>query len=191
MNHTPQEEVSAFMPQALRQLSCGLAPVGLALVLLSSPAGCAAGQLGASDENLSSARSAFSDGAKLFSQNCAGCHGGRGEGTERGPAVIGIGALPVYPSDHNKATNAAFSDPRTLEEEARARPAGTPSRPTFKTAAAVQRYVSTSMPLPKAKVGTLSDQEYWAIISFMLKAHGAQIPKNGLNPNNAQSIELD
>ena len=113
------------MPQALlRQLSCGLALAGLALALLSSPAGCAGGQLGAGSEDLSAARAAFSEGASVFAQQCAGCHGGRGEGTERAPSVIGIGALPVYPSDHNRATNAAFSDPRTLEEEARARPAG-------------------------------------------------------------------
>ena len=127
-------------------------------------------------------------GADLFAQNCAGCHGSKGEGSERGPSVIGIGALPVYPSDHDRSTNSAFSDPQTLEDEARARPAGTPSRPPFRTAADVYGYVSSEMPPDSA--GSLSDQEYWSILSFLLAAHGIDLPDRGVNANNAASIEL-
>ena len=162
----------------------------LALGVLGVLVGCAGGQLGATDENISSARSAFAEGADLFTKSCAGCHGGRGEGSERGPGVIGIGALPVYPSDHDRATNSAFSDPQTLEEEARARPAGAPSRPPFRTAADLQSYVCSAMPLPKENVGSLSDGECWAIVSFMLAAHGVELPANGLNANNAATIKI-
>jgi mono/diheme cytochrome c family protein len=175
----------------LRPLSRRLASVALtAATLTISLGGCAGGQLGASDEALSEARSDFTQGADLFSAKCAGCHGARGEGSERGPAVIGLGALPVYPSDHDRATNSAFSDPQTLEEEARARPAGAPSRPPFRTASDVYGYISAEMPLPKDAVGSLAEQEYWAILSFMLAAHGVELPDNGVNANNAASIKV-
>jgi mono/diheme cytochrome c family protein len=157
-------------------------------VLIASLTGCAGGQLGASDEDLSTARSAFTQGADVFTASCAGCHGERGEGGERGPGVIGLGALPVYPSDHDRATNSAFSDPQTLEEEARVRPAGTPSRPPFRTADDVFKYVSSEM--PEGSPGSLSDQENWAVLSFMLAAHGVELPDNGVNSNNAASIKL-
>jgi mono/diheme cytochrome c family protein len=180
------------MPHALlRHLLRRFVPVGLTLGALSiSLAGCAGGQLGAGEENLSAARSAFAEGSDLFTKNCAGCHGSRGEGSERGPGIIGLGALPVYPSDHDRATNSAFSDPQTLEEEARVRPAGAPSRPPFRTADDVERYVSTQMPLPKDRVGSLSEQEYWSIVSFVLAAHGVELPDNGVNANNAASVKL-
>lgn len=153
-------------------------------------AGCAGAQLGASDETLAAARTAHTEGAELFATHCASCHGEKGEGTERGPSVIGLGALPVYPSDHDRATNSAFSDPQTLEEESRARPAGAPSRNPFRTAADVHAYVSKEMPMPKNAQGSLAADEYWSITSFMLAAHGAAVPQGGLNASNAASVRI-
>ena len=178
----------------LRRLFPRHAPTVLAAItplaagLLVSLAGCAGGQLGASDEDLSAARAAFTEGADLFVEKCAGCHGSKGQGSERGPSVIGIGALPVYPADHDRSTNSAFSDPQTLEDEARARPAGTPSRPPFRTAADVYDFVSSEMPPDSA--GSLSDQDYWSILSFLLAAHGIDLPDRGVNANSAASIKL-
>lgn len=36
-------------------------------------------------------------GVVLFAQHCTACHGARGEGSDRAPAVIGEGTLPLNP----------------------------------------------------------------------------------------------
>jgi len=36
-------------------------------------------------------------GVVLFAQHCTACHGTRGEGSDRAPAVIGEGSLPLNP----------------------------------------------------------------------------------------------
>lgn len=151
---------------------------------------CGASHLGASEANLVQAKAAAAEGGEVFSAHCAGCHGERGEGTERGPAVIGAGALPTYPGDHNRATNSAFSDPQALEEEARARPAGAPSRDPFRTAADLHRYVSQEMPLPRKRAGSLAAAEYWSVVSFMLVAHGVAVPEGGVDAANATAVPL-
>jgi hypothetical protein len=46
------------------------------------------------------------------------------------------------------------------------------------------------MPLPKNRVGTLSDAEYWSVTDFMLRAHGVDLPARGLTAANAKSVSL-
>jgi mono/diheme cytochrome c family protein len=153
-------------------------------------AACGATQLGATDANLATARSGATAGASLFDSRCAGCHGARGEGTGRAPAVIGVGALPVYPSDQNRASNSAFNDPQALEEESRARPAGAPSREPFRSAADLGRFIAEKMPLPKDQAGTLSDDEVWSVVTFLLLAHGVEVPPDGVTASNAAEIPI-
>jgi mono/diheme cytochrome c family protein len=172
-------QISAHSRQALGMAS-----------LLALAIACGAMQLGATDANLSAARSRAARGADLFASHCASCHGARGEGTGKAPAVMGAGALPVYPSDQDRATRSAFNDPQTLEEESRARPAGAPSREPFRTAADLEHFVATKMPPPKSKVPSLNGDENWAVVTFMLIGHGAAVPKDGITAENAASVPM-
>src|SRR6188768_786296 len=156
----------------------------LAVLLLS----CASTPRGATDANLANAQQVVPNGFALFEQNCAGCHGKRGESQGRAPRVMGAGALPEYPPEHNLNADPAAGDPELLRLRAQTRPAGAPWRDTFRSAQDLYRYVSTSMPLPADKVGSLSSEQYWAIVNFMLLAHGAQVPPGGVTPANANSV---
>lgn len=133
----------------------------LALLALASCAGGALGR-GASTEAVDSARTATPQGATVFEQECAVCHGKRGQGAAAVPPVMGAGAL------------ANSSD----------------ERPPFVTAADVFAYVKREMPLPKNRAGTLSDAEYWAVTDFMLRAHGVDLPEQPLTPENAKGVSL-
>jgi mono/diheme cytochrome c family protein len=167
--------------------------LGLSLVgiVVSLAAACGVGALGATDANLAAAKSRASTGADLFAQQCAGCHGQRGEGHGRNPAVIGAGALPMYPRDKSDSASATLSDPNLLEEEARNRPAGAPTREPFRTAESVYQYVSKNMPNPPERAGSLAPDQYWAIINFMLVAHGSAVPEGGITAANAGSVQVE
>jgi quinol---cytochrome-c reductase cytochrome c subunit len=56
----------------------------------SSPAGSAASSAPAGSAVLGGDR-----GAVLYQQSCASCHGQQGEGSQRGPAIAGVGAASV------------------------------------------------------------------------------------------------
>jgi cytochrome c len=159
-------------------------PIACAATLLAGlaiAAACGVSQRGASDANLAHARSSASQGAQVYSNECSRCHGERGEGTAAGPAIIGAGALPVYPSDQDRAQSSTFADPQTLEEEARARPAGAPSRDPFRSAQDVFNFVSRKMP---------RDKDYWAVVTYLLTAHGSNVPAGGINGSNAASVPV-
>jgi mono/diheme cytochrome c family protein len=100
--------------------------------------------------------SSFADqvaqGQELYAKHCAECHGAAGQG-HPGPAVVGIakGALPLDPPPNAKL--------RTTQ---------------FKTVADIGGFVMTNMP-PK-KAGSLSQDEYLAILAFDLKANGIDLP---------------
>jgi hypothetical protein len=101
---------------------------------------------------------------------------------------MGPGGLPVYPKESSLATNAAFTDPSELKLRESTRPAGAPKRDPFNTAQDVFNYISKNMPMKAA--GSLKPDEYWAIISFVLIAHGMAIPADGINANNASSVAM-
>jgi mono/diheme cytochrome c family protein len=151
---------------------------------------CASTPRGATDANLARAKSSASNGFALFEQNCASCHGDRGQSVSRAPRVMGEGALPEYPPEHNVNADPAAGDPELLRLRAQTRPAGAPWRDPFHTAQDLYHYVSTNMPLPADKVGKLSSEQYWAIINFMLVAHGVQVPAAGVTRDNANSVRL-
>jgi hypothetical protein len=99
---------------------------------------------------------------------------------------MGPGGLPVYPKESGMAMNAAFSDPSELKLREASRPAGAPKRDPFNTAQDVFNYVSHQMPMKAA--GSLKPEEYWAILNFILVAHGVAVPQGGVNVNNANSV---
>ena len=65
-----------------------------------------------------------------------------------------------------------------------------PSRDPFRTAQDLWSYVSTRMPRPKDRMGSLQPDEYWAITNFILTAHGSAVPKGGVNTGNAPTVEI-
>ena len=103
---------------------------------------------------------------------------------------MGVGALPEYPRERNMNTDLASSDPELLKLKAQSRPAGAPWRDPFHTAKDLYGFVRKQMPLPANKAGSLSAEQYWSIINFMLLAHGVQVPAEGVNEGNAGSVGL-
>lgn len=185
--------VGRLMPPAAIGSIRGLAiaaRAGWVTVASSLVLACASGPRGATEANLAKAQSGVPNGFESFEQNCASCHGKRGESLGRAPRVMGAGALPEYPPEHNVNADPAAGDPELLRLRAQTRPAGAPWRDPFRTAQDLYRYVSTSMPLPADKVGSLTSEQYWAIINFMLLAHGAQVPPEGVTQANANSVRL-
>ncbi len=130
------------------------------------------------------------DGAKLFSRHCASCHGDRGQGLVHAPAIIGSGALAEYPAEATSASNPQLSNPGQVRTQKLTQVTGAASRAPFRTAADVYQYISTRMPMPAKDAGSLTEQEYWAILSYMLVSHGVQMPEGGVNQANAASVKL-
>ena len=92
-------------------------------------------------------------GQTLYGAHCASCHGNSGEGGDA-PAVVGIdkGALPLDP------------------------PATAMYRKTqFKSVADVASFVVKYMPAKTP--GSLTEEQYWSILAFDLKANGIQLDK--------------
>jgi hypothetical protein len=150
--------------------------------------GCAATQLGATPDELARARSQADQGATLFANECAKCHGQRGEGIGSSPGILGPGALPEYPRSGAGASDLSAGDPQLLQIEAQARPAGASWRDPFKTAQDLFAFTSTHM--PKGHPGDLKQQDHWAVVSFILAVQGATIPARGIGPANAASIQI-
>ena len=153
-------------------------------------AACASTQYGASAANMARAQHGAPDGYALFEQKCAGCHGARGESVNRAPRILGEGALPDYPAEHNPNADPAAGDPELLRLRAQTRPPGAPWRDPFRTADDLYRYVSKNMPLPASKAGSLSTAQYWAVINIMLLAHGVALPPEGVSAKNAAQVKL-
>ena len=165
-------------------LGCSLAGLGIVL------GACTSTPIGASEPNLANAQQKAGPGGELYQTECAACHGKRGEGLTNAPGVIGSGALPVYPRDDSLSTNPALSNNSQQQAQDSSRPPGAPSRDPFRTAQDLYGYVSTKMPLPKSRAGSLKPEEYWAIVNFMLIAHGSAVPEGGITASNAASVQI-
>jgi mono/diheme cytochrome c family protein len=106
-------------------------------------------------------------GQTVYGAKCAGCHGDGGEGKPGGgPAVVGLdkGALPL---------KAAAGSKRTTE---------------FKTVADIADYVVKTMP-PNAP-GSLSAEDYYAVLAFDLKANGIDLGDKKLDGELAKTLEV-
>lgn len=110
-----------------------------------------------------SAADAAERGATLYGAKCASCHGDAGQGA-KAPAVVGKDALPLDPRSGSK------------------RPG------QFKTALDVFNYVKTSM--PGDAPGSLTDDEYRAIIAFDLKANGVDLTGKDVSDQTLAAIAL-
>jgi hypothetical protein len=162
---------------------------GSFLVLAAGLAACAAsGPLGATNADLARAHDNASQGAVLFAQGCAHCHGERGEGLAGASAILGPGALPEYPRDNSGPGSATPTDPQQLQIQVQTRPAGAPWRDPFRNAQSLFEFVSGHM--PKTETVALKPDDYWAIVTFIISAQGGQIPQGGINAGNATSTPI-
>lgn len=171
-----------FFRSAARWLPPVLTAVGLSVL------GCAATPSGATPVDLARGRSNAAHGAEVFANECARCHGPRGEGLAGAPAILGPGALPVYPRDNASGASFAMSDPEQLQIQQQTRPAGAPSRDPFRNAESLHGYVSTH--LPKSRASALQPGDHWAVVTFMLSVQGSNLPADGVTSSNAGSITI-
>ena len=105
------------------------------------------------------------EGQKLYAANCASCHGASGEGG-KAPRVVGVsqGALPLDP-------------PNTAKFR----------KTQFRSAADIASFVVKSMPPGNAP--KLTEEQYWAILAFDLKANGVNLAKR-LDGTSAASVVI-
>ena len=127
-----------------------------------SGSGTGAGPVAATDAKSQAAR-----GGTLYADRCATCHGDGGEGTPGGaPAVVGKDALPLDAPASAKYRKA-----------------------TFHTARDVYDFVKANMPA-KAP-GTLSQDQYLAIVAFDLMANGVDLAgKPAFTPESLSAVVL-
>jgi len=149
--------------------------------------GCATTPLGAPAEDLARARGQAGQGATVFANECASCHGQRGEGLANAGAILGSGALPEYPRSEGVG-DPTVTDPQLIQIQAQSRPAGAAWRDPFRNAQDL--YAFTTTHLPKSHATALKDADYWAVVSFILAAQGASLPQGGIGPANAASIPI-
>jgi cytochrome c len=105
-------------------------------------------------------------GQALYGEHCASCHGASGEGG-KAPAVVGIakGALPLDP------------------------PPGAKHRTTrFETVADIATFVAANMPADAP--ATLTQEQYFSILAFDLKANGIDLGQKKLDPALAATLRV-
>jgi mono/diheme cytochrome c family protein len=161
----------------------------LTMLAAAGIAACAATPLGATETGIQSARQKSPEGSAVFERECAGCHGKRGEGLSAAPSVMGAGALPTYARDPSTSGNIGLQADNQQQDSLR--PPGQQTRQPFRTAQDLFDFVSQWMPKPQARIGSLKPEEYWAVINFMLTAHGVALPPEGVTPANAKSIAIN
>jgi len=150
--------------------------------------GCASVPTGATVADISRAQGQSGPGATVFNNECAKCHGQRGEGLGTASAILGPGALPEFPRTTGGAGDPNVVDPQLIQLQAQARPAGAAWRDPFRNA--MDLYNFSTKHLPKSQAAALKDADYWAVVNFMLAAQGASLPPQGIDASNAASIPI-
>jgi mono/diheme cytochrome c family protein len=122
---------------------------------LASVSGIGCATTGSTPDESSSSAQTFPQqvaaGQALYGQHCSECHGSAGQG-DTAPRLVGLkeGALPLEPPAERKVRKTQFV-----------------------TVADVAGFVVQHMP-PK-KGGSLTADEYWAILAFDLQANGINL----------------
>ncbi len=105
-------------------------------------------------------------GGEVYGAHCAKCHGDAGQGTDKAPAVVGVatGALPL--------------DPRP----------GAKRDVQFHTAADIGGWAAAHM--PGDAPGTLSLDDYVAVLAFDLHANGVDLGSEPFTLDRAKTIVI-
>jgi hypothetical protein len=149
---------------------------------------CASTKSGATPDEIARAHDQAAQGASVFTNECASCHGGRGEGLASAPGILGAGALPEYPRDTGGVGDPTITDPQLIQIQAQTRPAGAAWRDPLRNAQDL--YTFTTTHLPKSRAANLKEGDYWAVVNFMLAVQGVSLPSGGIGPTNAASIPI-
>jgi len=103
-----------------------------------------------------------SRGAEVYAESCAGCHGENGEGSEGRPKLVGKDAIAPDPKGARKVP--------------------------IHTAQDLFAFIKSDMP-PIAP-GSLDDEQYWAIVTYLSKANGADLHGQAVTSKNAAAIQV-
>jgi thiosulfate dehydrogenase len=135
--------------------TCLLLPLNavasLALLACASNPPAPAAPGGTTGAPSAAAQAQIDQGKQLYVDNCAKCHGDAGQGTDKGPPVVGKEAFPKQPRPGAK---------RDVE---------------FRTAADVFAWATKHM--PGDAPGSLTTEQYLAIFAFDLTANGITLDK--------------
>jgi cytochrome c len=104
-------------------------------------------------------------GAKLYKDDCAGCHGDRGEGHKRAAALIGTDAMPLDPP--------ATAKKRTGQ---------------FKTGADVVEFIQKYM--PNDEPGTLTDADAATVSAYLFQQNNIDLGGKVLTKASAATVLL-
>lgn len=126
-------------------------------------------------------------GAQVYYQNCMSCHGDRGQGlTDEWRAAWAEGDQNCWQAK----CHAANHPPNGFELVRYVPPViGEGRLARFQNAAMLQDYVSTRMPWENP--GRLTEDEYWQVTAFLLRANGLAKDQEPLRPQNATEFSLD
>jgi cytochrome c553 len=179
--------VSTFTTSLVRTFSA-LRPGAVLLLGCAALVACAVTAPGANDANLAQAKSRATHGASVFADACARCHGPRGEGLAVAPSIIGANALPRYPRDNTGAQQ--YQDPTLMQRQAQLRVPGAASRQEFVSALDLHDYLTKHLAMVRSSdAEVLAAEDYWAVVNFMLIAHGSAVPAE-ISAENAKSVPI-
>ena len=104
-------------------------------------------------------------GEKYYAYDCAGCHGGNGEGAADSPPLVGAGALPVDPPPRAKLRTERF-------------------------VVAFDLYALTRRHMPADVIGEMTDAYYWEITAYLLARNGVDLRGRVLDEALARTVPL-
>ncbi len=110
-------------------------------------------------------------GARIFTRQCARCHGDNGEGKDnsyrglRAPALIGPTALPCKPRPFQKLRAHDF---RTVKD--------------------VYDFVSATMPADQP--ASLAAEQYWDVLAYVLQRNHAAADQTRLDGRSSRGVTL-
>jgi cytochrome c len=104
-------------------------------------------------------------GGKVYDDQCSSCHGDKGQGDGSVPGVAGGNWLPEAP------------------------PAGAKSR-TEKFVTAQDVFDFTKRAMPKGGVGSLKDEDLWAVTAWELSKTGVDLGGAPLDATKAKDLKL-
>lgn len=125
-------------------------------------------------------------GAEVYRLVCQACHGDRGQG------LTDEWRASWAPADRNcwQSKCHAANHPPDGFDLPRAAPAimGQGTLTKFPTAADLHAFIRTRMPWQQP--GSLTDEEYWQLTAYLMRAHGLLPSDTPLTPANAASVRL-
>jgi mono/diheme cytochrome c family protein len=127
----------------------------------------------------------FALGRRTYTQWCATCHGDRGQG-------LALWRTSWDP-EHQDCTKSGCHGNRTPPDGftmLKVPPPliGPDSLMTFQTAYQLYYFVHATMPFQAP--GSLSDEEYWAVVAFLGDQHGASASGKRLDESTAQDVKM-